>query len=344
MLDILGFLKKEQPQQPATAEAKTAEPVAEKQVQVDNIAIHVMPERFRHQQGKVNSAKTTGLAIIAGGVVFLIVVSALMYFYLFRKPSLTITPEQPLAAENIQPDNGNEAGQQIGQDVANIISSDQATTTETATLPADNGLATTTATSTQETIEQGINIGLKSGLDSDNDGLTDNEEILLGTSTSTPDTDGDGYLDGAELGNLYDPGAMGKLTANPNIALYENKTFGYNIFYPKSWQSSVNGGDDSVMFKSADNQFIQIIVQPNPDKQPLDQWYMEQLGAAAVSDQDRLSGSDWQGIKNSDGLTLYLMGSKQNYIFTLTYNPGESNVLEYINIFRMMIKSFTLKD
>ena len=37
------------------------------------------------------------------------------------------------------------------------------------------------------------------GIDSDGDGLTDEEEIALGTDPSNPDTDGDGLLDGTEV-------------------------------------------------------------------------------------------------------------------------------------------------
>ena len=75
-------------------------------------------------------------------------------------------------------------------------------------------------------------------LDSDRDGLTDEEEIILGTSIRSadtdndglsdreevkvwntnplnPDTDGDTYLDGAEVDQGYDPLGPGKLIEVP---------------------------------------------------------------------------------------------------------------------------------
>jgi hypothetical protein len=42
-------------------------------------------------------------------------------------------------------------------------------------------------------------------LDSDQDGLTDQEEKMLGTDPLSPDTDGDGYSDGKEVSSGYNP-------------------------------------------------------------------------------------------------------------------------------------------
>ncbi len=42
-------------------------------------------------------------------------------------------------------------------------------------------------------------------LDSDQDGLTDQEECMLGTDPYNPDTDGDGYSDGKEVRSGYNP-------------------------------------------------------------------------------------------------------------------------------------------
>lgn len=336
-LSFLNFFKKK-PVEPPIFEGGASEPVKEKQVQIDDIAIHTMPERFRHQLAKDSNAKTAGLLIIGGGVVFLILASAGLYYYLFKKPMITVK-EEPVATAT--PASEPTAEPEITQ-TAPAPETLTEPTPEPVISPADTGLATSTASSTLEAIEENLAVGLTPGLDSDHDGLTDAEEILLGTGTSTPDTDGDLYLDGAEILNLYNPASAGKLSANPGIALYENKTFSYSVLYPSAWQTSLSGGDDSIMFKAANNQFFQIIVQPNTAGQSLDQWYMDQLDAAAVNEADRVSGSDWQGIKSLDGLTLYLMDASQKNIFTLAYNPGESNLLEYINIFNMMIKSFTL--
>ena len=47
--------------------------------------------------------------------------------------------------------------------------------------------------------------------DSDNDGLSDKEEEFYGTDKNNSDTDGDGYKDGDEVKNGYNPLGAGKL-------------------------------------------------------------------------------------------------------------------------------------
>ncbi|MBI5037622.1 MAG: calcium-binding protein [Candidatus Kerfeldbacteria bacterium] len=50
-----------------------------------------------------------------------------------------------------------------------------------------------------------------STLDTDNDGLTDVQEGVWGTDILNPDTDGDGFLDGTEVQNGYNPNGTGAL-------------------------------------------------------------------------------------------------------------------------------------
>ena len=333
---MFDFFKKNKPEQPEAVKEKISDTELVEPVKADNIAIHVMPERFRNQTVKQAGAKTTGLLIIVGGAIILLVASAALYYFLFRKPSAIATQKPPVAAENNQPP---------ADQTAKAPEVLTATSTETATLPLSDETATNTiATTTPEVAPVATSSPWRLGADGDNDGLTDLEEIIFGASSTTPDTDGDSYLDGAELINLYNPAGTGKLTANSHISLYDNKTFAYDLLYPWVWQISVNGGDDSLLFKASDNQFVQVIVQPNANKETLEEWYLEQLAMATVNETDRVSGSNWQGLKSPDGLNIYLTDKKQNYIFSLTYNPGGGNILEYFNIFQAMVKSFNLKD
>ncbi|MDP2709308.1 MAG: hypothetical protein Q8O93_04705 [bacterium] len=338
MINPIDFFKKKQPKPNEPAEKKSPEPPADKKINLDNISIHSMPGRFRHQPVKQDSAKTTGLIIVIGGVVVLISASILLYYFLFKQPAVKLAPEPVEPAPNGQaaPVKPEPAG----------ASADLNRGTLTMPEPEETEAATSTveiATTTPEQVEANLEAVLKLGADSDNDGLTDSEEILLGTSTSTPDTDGDGFIDGAEIFNLYDPAGGGKLADNAGLSFYENKTFSYGLLYPSAWTVSTNGGDDSVMFRSPDNQFFQIVVQPNADGQALDDWYKDQLSVTEINEAGRASGAGWQGVKSSDGLTLYLTDVKRNFIFSLTYLSGGGDTLYYPNLFQAALKSFSLQ-
>lgn len=319
------------------AESAKSEPEPQKQVEDYKMDIHVMPERFRNQPAKHDSAQKAGLIIMISGVVFLIATSAILYYFLFRKPKPAQIKEPISYVEN--------KIQDFGTQEPEIPETQNATGTSSAVLPPDDGHgAEVASTSADAIIQEESNLALRTAVDGDSDGLSDAEEIILGSDIAVLDTDADGYADGQEVKNLYNPAGAGKLSENPNVASHENKTFFYALLYPSAWQTAANGGDDSLMIKAGDNQFVQIIAQPNVNEQTLDRWYEEQLGLASINESDRITGSEWNGIKSPDGLNVYAMDLKHDRIFSISYNLGGANTLDYFNIFQMMVKSFNLKD
>lgn len=198
------------------------------------------------------------------------------------------------------------------------------------------------ATSTPETTASEQDV-LKSGIDSDADGLTDKEEIALTSNPNLADSDGDTYPDFVEFEKLFNPAGIGKLTDNKNIKKYENTTFGYNFLYPSVWNLSTVGSDESVVIKSEDNQFIQVIVQPNADKETIEAWHKKQFDETEILSDRLISSVSWDGVKNKDSLIIYLTDKKHNFIFTVTYNPGSSATLDYMNLFNLAVKTFEIK-
>ena len=178
--------------------------------------------------------------------------------------------------------------------------------------------------------------------DSDNDGLTDKEEILFGCDADITDTDGDGFGDLAEIMNLYNPAGDNRLINNSSISKCLNNNFNYSLLYPDSWFFSNISEDASIMFRSDDNQFIQVIAQVNKEKEPISDWYKKQFSIDEI-DSNKLIVSDyWQGIKTDNGLTIYLTDNQYNNIIIITYIPNANNSLDYINIFEMVIKSLEI--
>ncbi len=316
------------------------------------ITIHTMPEKSIPNFGNANKARKTGMVIIGGGVLFVIIASVLLNYYLFiaaDKKASTAILEEEIAATEVKP--GKENVPVVEQPEANKAEEES----REAKLPSD--LEAETATSTAEFSETesaedlpiepeaeatSTPIETAANNDTDGDGLSDNEEILLGSDIDKPDTDGDGYDDLAEVLNLYNPTGGGRLIDNLNIDEYENGTFNYSLFYPADWTRNNIGGDDSVMFRSPDNNFVQVVAQANMGGQSIADWYKAQFGDETVAAERKISIDGWEGIKSEDGLFFYLTGAAGNYIFVISYIPGPDNLLSYKNIFAMMVKSLEI--
>lgn len=73
--------------------------------------------------------------------------------------------------------------------------------------------------------------------DTDEDGLTDAEELLLGTDIGLADSDGDSYPDATELANLYNPAGVApqRLLDAGLVYAYEHPTQGWAIYLPRAW-------------------------------------------------------------------------------------------------------------
>ncbi len=182
--------------------------------------------------------------------------------------------------------------------------------------------------------------------DSDFDLLTDIEESIWGTDPMKSDSDGDGYNDGVEVANLYNPtvpgSGTGKLADSNLIKIFTNSKYGYSIYYPSSWQQSESGGSgDNVMFISNTGEFVGVIVQKNfAGYLTAKDWYLSQNPRIDESDLEEILIGNWLGVKSPDKLNVYLISN--NYIYTITYNIGLKRKLNYKTTFDMMLKSFRL--
>lgn len=178
--------------------------------------------------------------------------------------------------------------------------------------------------------------------DDDEDDLSNSEEAVLGTNAIISDSDEDGYKDAEELNNGYNPAGEGKLSANTNLGTYLNTTFNFSLLYPVKWDRSVASTDDSIIFTAANKQFVQILVQPNSNQEEIVDWYRETFDVVTIPNNQLVINETWDGVKAPDGLTIYLTNKDKNYIFIVTYNLGTTQVLEYKNIFDMMVRNLNL--
>ncbi|MFH1192008.1 MAG: hypothetical protein V1655_00880 [bacterium] len=217
-------------------------------------------------------------------------------------------------------------------------------TAEAIAASTENVIATSTENVVATSTEEIIATSTPQNLDSDKDGLSDKEEVLLGTDKVLPDTDGDGYLDGLEVSNLYDPKILSpaKITDGGDIIKFYNETR-YSLLYPKSWEATVSE-EGKVIFDAGDGEFIELLISPNPDSLPVIDWRKAQtLGNTEGTLDEIMNKNNLRALKVNN--TVYV--NDYNYVYILTYNPinyeeGVSTE-NYSAVFSMMWQSLNSK-
>jgi SepF-like predicted cell division protein (DUF552 family) len=323
----------------------------------ENVVIHTMPKKYLVSQPAAKKAKSLGFVILIGGAVFLIAGFAFMYYFI-KDGKIGLPTEEEITTVDVADvsppkkatgtkstltdvkkiNDEAEAGNSLIDDLDTL-----AATTADENISAEiknvDLTATGTAINKSDTTAPAA-VKFVTAIDSDADGLTDSEELLINTNLNSQDTDGDGFTDLGEFFNMYNPAGAGKLIINPGIEKYTNSLFKYSLYYIKSWPVETVGGDDSVVFKLDNNQFIQIVVDTNSGQATLEKWYKDKMSLDYINPSQYIVKENWEGLKNEDGLTYYLKKSGNDKIYVLSYNLGTSNTLNFKGLFEMMIKSF----
>lgn len=316
----------------------------------EDMVIHTMPKKFLNAHVVNNKAQKTGLIIIIAGVFFMAAVGFALYYFLFKANNISGlgpaadnsggTSQQQAENNNSSesaPTADNQANQETASSTLPSLTDETATTTVYIEEPA---AATTTEENANSESASTSAEALISGNDGDSDGLTNEEEKILGTAADKPDSDGDGYTDKVELFNLYNPAGTGKLAVNPNLKQYFNKNYNYNLLLPYAWSQSDLGGDNSVVFKAENGQFFQVLVMPNNGSQEIEEWYKTQFWNGSEK-YELIALGDLQAVKSENGLMVYFTDKDKKNVYVLTYNLGLGKILEFSNLFEVMVKSFT---
>jgi hypothetical protein len=319
-----------------------------------NIKIRTMPKKFKvSSAGGDKKTKVVGAIIMVVGVLVMAAAVYLAYIYLINPqgkgtpaptptPPVTqtptptpSTPQTPVTNVPAQPTSPTVATSTQPTPPVNIpATSTPPVATSTPAVPASSTPPVATSTPPNPSAP----IGAKNIT-----ALSIAEKALFGADPAKNDSDGDSYPDLSEVLNLYDPAGTGKIIDNPHIGVYQNPADHYSVDYPKNWkvQSLENG--DSLLFTAADNSIVEIISQPNAQKQKIKDWYNGQFPDNQAADAQLAGRDGWQGIFHQDQENFYLADLAGNRIYTISYIPANPSDLSYYNIFLMMINSFTVK-
>lgn len=283
--------------------------------------------------------KLVGLLVMAGGLIF---IGALVYlsYYFIVKPATR--PASPTVAVNqtgtTTKNNATPTSSPVNpSEVIKVISS------STPEIISESASSSASSSLMNEELKGRDGRNLPPLIDSDSDGLNDNEEALLGSSPSTNDSNNNGYQDLVEINNNYNPADSGRLSANQNLALYENKTYNYEVLYPKNWTLKTLNDDATLVFTADDDSIVQISLQDNPDKQSILTWYNATFPNVTVTYDKLKNASTWNGVSGVDDLNFYLTDKNKNNLYVFSYIPAVDGRLVYPNIFKLIINSLVIK-
>lgn len=334
-----------------------------------NLVIKTMPRKFKVStpSPKNTKNKAVGVVIMVVGIVIMGVAVYLVYAFLINPKNQANTPANTPASQQKkeavveqkknnqdstkknEPSSTVNKNEQAASDNSastdtnssnNTIKDDSMTQKSSTTIVTENATTQPATSTSKESSSQTTPVVAQKAVDTDKDGLSDKEEVLLGLNSTVTDSDGDGFSDMAELGNMYNPAGAGKLSDNVNLVAYKNATYKYSILRPKSWREQQVG--DSIIFSSPDNSFVQIIAEPNDGNKDILAWYNGQFLDSPASLSDVVVKNGWNGLYHKDGQIFYLTDSdKKKTVFTISYTPSEEGGDDYYNIFKLIVSSFT---
>lgn len=178
--------------------------------------------------------------------------------------------------------------------------------------------------------------------DVDNDQLTDREEELFETDSGSFDTDKDGYFDGQEVFNLYNPKGIAprRIIDSGLVREYANPLTNYRVYYPFSWQmGEVDTQAKHVLFSNISGDYVEVRVFDKLSAESFADWFARFAKGQKITDllafQNRFK---LEGFRRRDDLVTYFVD--ENKVYVLIFHPSQVGPVAYRNIMKMMSQSF----
>src|SRR3989339_293060 len=184
---------------------------------------------------------------------------------------------------------------------------------------------------------------LQDSPDIDIDSLTDEEEEIFGTDSGIWDSDKDGYYDGQEVFNLYNPKGFApvKIIDSGLVKEYINPNWQYRVYYPAVWVASgVDSENNSVIFSSISGDFIEVRAYEKKPNENFTIWFSKNIEGQSFTDLALFNNRfKIDGYKRKDSLVAYFIGN--NAVFVMFYQtPGNAADIPYRHVMQLMSQSF----
>jgi hypothetical protein len=276
-----------------------------------------------------------GLLIIFGGIILIISILYVGYTLLIKpavKPKKELVENKSQVIEKI-------ATATAPEIVSPIVDLTPTEAVVIATTSLEIATSSNEAALPEETPIFELNTEISTA-DTDADGLTDNEEKIIGSDPNKADTDDDGYLDFAEIKSGYDPLSAGKKISDDSSILSYKINVSASTIYPSSWEVTRVDSSETIIFADTDKAFIQVDVQENANKLKPLAWLEQEFPGTLPG--DSISGSSWQGFYTQDGLAAYIFNQDYSKVYSFSCSPLTSDTSSIV-LFRLMINNLTIK-
>ena len=223
------------------------------------------------------------------------------------------------------------------------------------TLPATSSVAVSTPTSSPVVVTTTTSLApapllfprilLTNSSDLDGDSLTDMEEEIFLTDSGIWDSDNDGYYDGQEVFNLYNPKGTppDRLIDSGLIKEYVHQVWHYRVFYPATWEvGEVDNKGDQVLFSALSGDFIEIRAFAKKKLESFPEWFGSEVKGQQFTDlKPIVNRFKEEGLERKDSLVAYFYSDSA--IFVLIYHPGTTGNIPFRHVIQMMKQSFRSK-
>ncbi len=299
--------------------------------------VYTMPEKFHTQDGLRVRKKSPVLKIAIITVIVLAVVGGGVFaLQRFLGPGSENANTNVFVQTNILTN----LNQNRNSNTANTNQSLNFNLNSTSNTNKNLNIFSNTNTNTNSNLN--ANTTLPSSRDTDLDNVTDEEERAFGTDFQKPDTDGDGFSDGQEIVNNYNPLGAGKLDQQTFVKTYAGLS-GFTVLYPAAFTESPDPQDpDAALFASTTGEFFSVGMQENPAALSAKDWYLTK--SPGVDSSKVQSVQNWsktlEGAKSLDGHAVYYVKGTTTYV--LSYNTNVLTEANYPTAFQMFYFSFNV--
>lgn len=183
--------------------------------------------------------------------------------------------------------------------------------------------------------------------DIDDDDLTDLEEELFATDSGGRDSDGDGYIDGLEVRNLYSPKGFAptRIIDSGLVQEYVNPVWKYRLYYPVQWTvDAVDPQSRTVLLSTIQGDYIEVHTFEKQTGEGFISWFSRVVeGIEFRNLQQETNRFQIDGYIGSRNRLVSFYESDQ-FVFALVYRAEQGGAVAYPHIKEMVFQSFRPTD